>query len=99
MYELYMVYGIDIMEIMFNMAKNKNNPMWAEAKKKCRLNTTTVEMAREMGLNPKSLIKNIPNSKQQWKAPVHVWIQEMYEERFGEEKIKELIMKNKGVAK
>ena len=33
------------------------------------------------GLNPKSLIKNIPSPKQQWKAPVKVWIREMYAER------------------
>lgn len=38
-------------------------------------------MAKEMGLMPKSLIKNIPSPKQQWKAPVKVWIREMYAER------------------
>ncbi|WP_242831002.1 hypothetical protein [Desulfosporosinus meridiei] len=36
-------------------------------------------MAKEMGLNPISLIKNIPSKSEQWKAPVSVWIQEMYE--------------------
>ena len=35
-------------------------------------------MAKEMGLNPRSLIKNIPSKTQKWKAPVHVWIREMY---------------------
>lgn len=34
-----------------------------------------------MGLTPKSLIKNIPNKNEQWKAPVKAWIREMYEER------------------
>lgn len=81
------------------MTKNKNSLMWEEAKKKCRLNVATVQMAKEMGLNPKSLIKNIPNSKEQWKAPVHVWIQDMYEERFGEKKFKETIMKGKSIVK
>ena len=38
-------------------------------------------MAKEMGLNPKSLIKNIPSPKEQWKQPVKIWIREMYEER------------------
>ena len=57
--------------------------MWKEAKKKARLNTQTVQMAKELGLNPKSIIKNIPNKNQQWKAPVHEWIRDMYEERFG----------------
>lgn len=73
--------------------------MWAEAKKKCWLNTATVQMAKEMGLNPKSLIKNKPNSKQPLKAPVHFWIQDMYEKRFGEKKFKETIMKYKSVVK
>jgi hypothetical protein len=34
-----------------------------------------------MGLNPRSLIKNISDKSEQWKAPVSVWIQDMYEER------------------
>ena len=55
--------------------------LWAEAKKKCRLSAEDIRMAKEMGLNPKSLIKNIPNSKEQWKAPVKVWIRDMYDAR------------------
>lgn len=38
-------------------------------------------MAKEMELNPKSLIKNIPNKKELWKAPVKDWIHDMYDER------------------
>lgn len=63
------------------MNNSKRDKLWAEAKRKCRLYTETVHMAKEMGLNPKSLIYNIPNEKQQWKAPVHVWIREMYQKR------------------
>jgi len=40
-------------------------------------------MARELGLNPRSLIKNIPAPKQQWKLPVKQWLHELYEERTG----------------
>jgi len=54
---------------------------WAEAKRKCRLNAETLRMAKELGLNPRSLIKNIPSNTELWKAPVHVWIREMYERR------------------
>jgi len=81
------------------MGKKKNDPMWIEAKKRCRLNAATIQMAKEMGLNPKSLIKNIPNKKQQWKAPVQAWIQDMYEDKFGEERLKEIIKKYKGISK
>ena len=38
-------------------------------------------MAKEMGLNPRSLIKNIPSKSEQWKLPVKDWIHEMYQKR------------------
>lgn len=60
---------------------NKKQAEWAEAKKKCRLNEETIRMAKEMGLNPISIIKNIPNKSQKWKTPIHVWIREMYQKR------------------
>jgi len=55
--------------------------LWQEAKKKCRLSNEDIKIAKELGLNPKSLIKNIPNKSEQWKAPVSVWIREIQEER------------------
>lgn len=55
--------------------------LWQEAKKRCRLGDEEIRMAKEMGLNPKSLIKNIPGPKESWKAPVKYWIRDMYEER------------------
>lgn len=55
--------------------------LWQEAKKKCRLNNEDIKIAKELGLNPKSLIKNIPSKSEQWKAPVSVWLREMQEKR------------------
>ena len=49
--------------------------LWDEAKRKCRLGEE-IRMAKEMGLNPKSLIRNIPNKKEMWN-----WIHDMYEKR------------------
>jgi len=63
------------------MNKKNRDVEWAEAKKKCRLNNETLQMAKEMGLNPRSLIKNIPNKSEQWKSPVSDWLQDMYEKR------------------
>ena len=65
------------------MAKKnpKRDEQWAEAKRRCRLSAEQFRRAKEMGLNPLSLIKNIPAPTQQWKAPVGVWIDDMYEER------------------
>ncbi|UCC32065.1 MAG: hypothetical protein JSU86_07245 [Phycisphaerales bacterium] len=61
--------------------KTKRDEQWAEAKRMCRLNAEAVRMAKELGLNPRKLIKNRPNKAQPWKAPVHVWIREMYDKR------------------
>jgi len=63
------------------VSNNKKQTEWAEAKKKCRLNEEKIQMAKEMGLNPRSLIKNIPSKTQKCKSPVHVWIREMYQKR------------------
>lgn len=60
---------------------SKKEQLWAEAKVRCRLNDQEIKMAKEMGLNPLSLIKNIPNKNERWKAPVADWVRDMYEER------------------
>lgn len=54
---------------------------WKEAKSKCRLHDEAIRKAKEMGLNPKSLIKNIPSKQQLWKLSVQEWIEEMWESR------------------
>ena len=61
--------------------QNKKDRLWAEAKRKCRLNDNDIRIARELGLNPRSLIKNIPSRTEPWKLPVKAWIHEMYEKR------------------
>jgi hypothetical protein len=38
-------------------------------------------MARELGLNPRKLIKNIPSPSQRWKAPVAEWVRALYRKR------------------
>ncbi len=54
-----------------------SDAMWAEAKKKCRLNNEDIALAKRLGLNPRSLIKNIPNKSEPWKAPVKDWLHEI----------------------
>lgn len=55
--------------------------LWQEAKKKCRLNDEDIARAKRLGLNPKSLIKNIPSRNEPWKAPVREWLIEIEEKR------------------
>ena len=85
------------------MAKKKKQPktkkdrLWIEAKRRCRLNNEDIRMAKEMGLNPRSLIKNIPSKSQPWKSPVKVWIHEIYEKR-QEKAAKKKARKERGAA-
>ena len=58
-----------------------SNELWAECKKKCRLNDDDIALAKRLGLNPRSLIKNIPNKSESWKAPVKDWLREMEAKR------------------
>ncbi len=58
-----------------------SDAMWAEAKKKCRLNNEDIALAKRLGLNPRSLIKNIPSKSEPWKAPVKDWLHEIDEKR------------------
>ena len=51
--------------------------MWQDAQKKCRLSQEDVVLAKRLGLNPRSLIKNIPSPKEPWKAPVREWLHEL----------------------
>ena len=55
--------------------------MWQDAKQKCRLNNDDIALAKRLGLNPRSLIKNIPNKSEPWKAPVKDWLHEIDEKR------------------
>ena len=56
---------------------------WRQAKRLCRLSAEEVRMARELGLNPRNLVKNIPSPSQRWKMPVREWVRELYFKRKG----------------
>lgn len=62
--------------------KGSEDP-WARAKRLCRLSARHVEMAKALGMNPKKLPGLIPSKTQQWKAPVRVFLEDLYAERFG----------------
>jgi hypothetical protein len=56
---------------------------WQEAKRRCRLSDEEVRMAKELGLKPGSLIRNIPRPSQTWKAPVSIWVRSLYGKKIG----------------
>ena len=55
--------------------------LWKQAKQKCRLNEEDIARAKRLGLNPKSLIKNVLNKSEPWKAPVKDWLIEIEAKR------------------
>lgn len=66
---------------MAKLRKSDQQQLWAEAQRRCRLSDEALRMARELGLSPRSLIKNIPFPREQWKAPVEDWVRAIYEKR------------------
>lgn len=60
---------------------DKKADRWKQAQARCKLSDEAVKMAKQMGLNPMSLIKNIPSKSQLWKAPVEEWVRDIYENR------------------
>ena len=54
-----------------------SNEMLRDAKRKCRLNDEDIALAKRLGVNPRSLIKNIPSKSEPWKAPVKDWLREI----------------------
>lgn len=59
---------------------------WIQARKRHQLSHAHVQMARELGMNPKKL-GSIDNHRQEpWKAPLPEFIEQLYLKRFGRER-------------
>ncbi|BBO71378.1 hypothetical protein DSCA_53080 [Desulfosarcina alkanivorans] len=60
---------------------NKLKP-WIEARGKFRLSHSQIQMARELGLNPKKLGGMANHKQEPWKMPLHEYIEHLYQKRF-----------------
>jgi len=58
---------------------------WVDARRRHRLSHAQVQMARELGLNPKKLGKIDNHGQEPWKAPLPQFIEHLYAKRFGRE--------------
>ncbi len=87
------------------MAANKKRltpryQVWVDARNKFRLSHAHIQMARELGLNPKKLGSLANHDQERWKSPLPQFIEEIYHERFGRDRpevvmtIEELAQKN-----
>ncbi|MGH8555433.1 MAG: hypothetical protein ACREUD_07710 [Gammaproteobacteria bacterium] len=59
---------------------------WVEARRRFHLSHAHVQMARELGMNPKKLGKLDNHDQEPWKAPLPQFIEHLYEKRFGRER-------------
>ncbi len=77
------------------MVKSKTlsgkNRVWIDARKKYHLTDTQIQMARELGLNPKKFGGYANHRQQIWKRPLGEYIEQLYFKRFGKTKPERII--------
>ncbi len=56
--------------------------LWIDARKKYHLSHAHIQMARELGLNPRKFGKIANHRQEPWKAPLPVFIEDIYFKRF-----------------
>ena len=73
-----------------NMVKQKQlSPkyqVWIDARKRHKLSHAHIQMARELGMNPKKLGKLDNHKQEPWKAPLPIFIEDLYFKRFGRDR-------------
>jgi hypothetical protein len=64
---------------------------WIDAKKRYHLTDTHIQMAKELGMNPKKFGSLANHKQEKWKAPLAEFIADLYFKRFGREKPKTIL--------
>ena len=68
------------------MAKKKKIPekyqRWIDARKRYHLSHTHIQMARELGMNPKKFGSLANTNQEPWKLPLPEFIEELYFKHF-----------------
>lgn len=57
--------------------------VWIEARKRFHLSYTQIQMARELGLNPKKFGSLANHGQELWKLPLPQYIEHLYFKHFG----------------
>ena len=72
------------------MAKQKQLPpklqAWIDARRRFHLSHAQVQMARELGMNPKKLGGKANHKQEPWRTPLPRYIEELYLRRFKKER-------------
>ena len=65
---------------------SRNAKIALVSRRRFHLSHAHVQMARELGMNPKKLGKIDNHDQEPWKAPLPQFIEHLYEKRFGRER-------------
>ncbi len=71
------------------MAKKQLSPkyqVWVDARNRFHLSHAHIQMARELGMNPKKLGHKANHQQEPWKAPLPEFIELLYLKRFGKKR-------------
>jgi hypothetical protein len=73
------------------MGKKKKKPnqkmqAWIDARRRHHLSHAHVQMARELGMNPKKLGQKDNHRQEAWKMPLRQFIEHLYLKRFGRDR-------------
>jgi len=74
------------MRVVAKNQKSKKRDIWVEAKRKYHLTSKHIQMARELGLNPKKLGGMANHKQEPWKVPLPQYIEILYYKHFKKEK-------------
>ena len=79
---------------MAKKSKKKRIPdklqLWVDARKRFHLSHAQVQMARELGMNPKKLGGKANHDQEPWKMPLPQFIEHLYQKRFKRERPEEV---------
>ncbi len=59
---------------------------WIDARKRLHLSHAHIQMARELGMNPRKLHRLTGHKQEPWKVPLPVFIARLYLKCFGKER-------------
>lgn len=71
---------------------------WIDARKRFHLSHAHIQMARELGMNPRKFGSLANHQQEQWKAPLPEFIESLYFRRFGKERPDRILSIEKIVA-
>jgi len=69
--------------------------VWIDARKQHCLSLVQIQMAHELGINPKKLGKPDNHNQEPWKVPLQQHIEHLYFKRFGKERPDVILSINK----